>query len=220
MSSRTHLEQLTAARPAVLDHLDDVIDAGEQERILRRILVTERPAGQIADGRRCGWFPKVVAAAAVAAACAVAIWSIVGSGASPAGPPTAPTLRLAGYTFHLPRGFAATDAACTPTPAPPAGSPVTPVQSLEIAGSAAGGCIEGEVLSGTDVVPPSASAVQVGSYDGFQATTAAGNPILYVAIPPATAPGEDAYLVLTATGLTPAELVAVAASGLPAQPGG
>jgi hypothetical protein len=58
MSRRPELDRLAAARPLLLDHSDLVVDAGEEDRILRQILSTTRPAAAPARtplaGRR-GW---------------------------------------------------------------------------------------------------------------------------------------------------------------------
>ena len=90
-----------------------------------------------------------------------------------------------------------------------------------------GGCVEVEVVlaAGTAVVPPSAAAepVPVGSYQGYLLTASPAtngvNPTgetLYVAIPSAQG---DSYLVLSAVGITPAQLMAIAEAALPGVPG-
>jgi hypothetical protein len=62
------------------------------------------------------------------------------------------------------------------------------------------------------VVPTGASLVQVGSTTGYVSTGPASRVTLYVPVPSL---GRDHYLVLIATGLSPARLIAVAASGFP-----
>lgn len=53
MRPQTEIEQLAAARPAVLDRTQEVVSPAEQERILRQIL--EDPRGQHSPRRPAGW---------------------------------------------------------------------------------------------------------------------------------------------------------------------
>ncbi len=131
------------------------------------------------------------------------------------------TLRLAGYSFTLPAGFQTFDGRCSNTSS---ASRKGLKPHWKSARAADGGCVEVEVVlaSGTAVVPSAAEPVPVGSYQGYLLTglratthTSTGE-TLYVVIPSAQG---DSYLVLSAVGLTPAQLVAIAEAALPGSPG-
>ena len=131
-------------------------------------------------------------------------------------PSQAPTLRLANYRFRLPAGFKEVDSPCTPTSSPAPGTAVTVLQHFAVAASAVGGCVEAELAAGSATVPDGAKAIQVGDYQGFIASTAPTTETLYVAV--ATTDG-DHYLILSSSGLSPAELITIATSGLPGTTG-
>lgn len=124
----------------------------------------------------------------------------------------ASTISLAGYHMRLPAGYQLTrDHACPHAGTAP-GRPTTVLQSWKEAASASGGCLRLEFTAGTSVVPTGASAVQVGGTTGYLTTGPASRVTLYVAVPSL---GADHFLVLIATGLAAARLIAVAASGFP-----
>lgn len=120
------------------------------------------------------------------------------------------TISLAGYHMRLPAGYKLTsDQACPHATVAP-GQPMTVLQSWQAAASASGGCLRLEFTAGTSVVPSEASVAQVGNTTGYVTTGPASRVTLYVPVPSL---GADDYLVLIATGLSPARLIAVAASG-------
>jgi hypothetical protein len=134
------------------------------------------------------------------------------------------TLRLAGYNFALPAGFQTFAGQC-PHASSPSRKELKP-HVWKSAKAVDGGCVEVEVVlaAGTAVVPPSPAAepVPVGSYQGYlltaspATTQSSTGETLYVVIPSAQG---DSYLVLSAVGLTPAQLIAMAEAALPGAPG-
>jgi hypothetical protein len=132
----------------------------------------------------------------------------------------AATLRLAGYNFALPAGFQTFDGQCSN--AEGLTSRKLKFHGWKSARASDGGCVQVELAAGTAVVPPSAEPVPVGSYAGYLVTASPGttqsstSETLYVAIPSALG---DHYLVLSAVGLTPAQLIAIAGAALPGAPG-
>lgn len=122
------------------------------------------------------------------------------------------TISLAGYHMRLPAGYKLTSDQACPYATPAPGQPMTVLQSWKVAASASGGCLRLEFRAGTSVVPTRASVVQVGSTTGYVTTGPASHVTLYVPVPSL---GTDHYLVLIATGLSQARLIAVAASGFP-----
>jgi hypothetical protein len=90
MSARTKLDQLAAARPALLDHTERVVDAELEERMLTQILCSARPAGAMTGPRaRPGGLrsPRLVTAIAAGAAVAIAAAGVLaGTGAFRDGP--------------------------------------------------------------------------------------------------------------------------------------
>lgn len=93
MTVRTELDRFAAARPALLDHTELVVDAAQEDQILRQILESAVPAGDAASGAesahravtllpaRSGHRPRRLGiAAAGAAAAAVAIGVLAGTG--------------------------------------------------------------------------------------------------------------------------------------------
>lgn len=123
---------------------------------------------------------------------------------------------LAGDRFALPAGFKRVAQACQAALVPSGSGPVTVLGGMEAAASAAGGCVEAELDAGDAVVPSDAEPVGVGSYHGFLEALGPTSEVLYVAIP---AVAGDHYLVVSATGLSPSELIAIIAGGLPSDPG-
>jgi hypothetical protein len=129
-------------------------------------------------------------------------------------------LQLAGYDFTLPAGFQAFDGQC-----PDASSASSHEMKPHVWKSARAGdrgCVEVLLAAGAATVPPSTDPVPVGSYQGYLVTASPGTTqsstgeTLYVVIPSALG---DHYLVLSAVGLTPAQLVAIAEAALPGTPG-
>lgn len=216
MPSRDVLNRLATVAPEA----DLPVDAAEEDRILARILASDRPIPRSAWRRPATL--ALIAVAVVAAAAVVASLEIGRS--SPAAPQargrhhvalTGPRIKLAGYHFRTPAGFTASDAAC----APPAsvGQPMTVLIRFSAAASADGGCVEAFLLApGSPTAPPATPAdaepVDVGSYQGYFVSS---DTTLYVELP--TVNGPHTYLVLYAEGLTEDQLIAVAASGLPSE---
>lgn len=85
MSARTELDHLVAARPALLDHTERVVDAEQENRILRQILCSARPAGapsaaRVRPGRTRS--PRLATAVVTGAAAALAATGVLaGTGA-------------------------------------------------------------------------------------------------------------------------------------------
>ena len=95
-------------------------------------------------------------------------------------------------------------------------SPSAAGNGFAAAASADGGCVEAFYVISTSgsAIPQGATPVDVGSYQGYVvAQDGADDSALYVVLP-----GPGKYwqaLLLSAKGLTEAQLVAVAQSGLP-----
>ena len=89
---------------------------------------------------------------------------------------------------------------------------MTVVYAVRAAASAEGGCLDVTLMAGASLVPPGAEAVVVGPFNGFLVAEASDQETLYLEIPVANG---DRYLVLSAQGMTPAQLLAVARSGFP-----
>ena len=207
--TREHaLERLAGSRPTDLD----APDPQAEDEILSRILAARQAAPV---GERTRMRPALALVAAGLTTCAIGGWRLAQGHdtSTPARTAGGPIMQLAGYSFRLPHGYRA-NTACSPPAAPAPGSPITVVQSLEVAAGAAGGCLQVELASGSSVVPASATPVAVGGYQGYE-TTAGGNPTLYVVIP-ASAGADSSYLIATGVGLTAGQLVSIIASGLPA----
>ena len=250
MLAGNELDRLTRARPYALGHTESVLDDADEELILRHILETPR-AGEtlVALGTASGGHEPRTRRRAVGAvaACVVlaALVTVVGvtstgersqgrtgttetrSTSASAAPSelSGSTIRLAGYTFRLPAGFAASRGDCTPLarqlgPSVPSLGP----DPFASAASADGGCIEAVLVAGLPAhVPAPATPVTVGPYKGFIVSLSAIPPAaqgvakaervdLYVQIPAA---GGHHYFVLLSRGLDSDQLVAVAKSGLP-----
>lgn len=126
-------------------------------------------------------------------------------------------LRLAGYRFKLPAGFKTVTTPCAPTPRSTPGPPITVLGGFSAAASADGGCVQAALVDGPTYGPPAlAQSVQLGSYQGFLSMQSSESETLYVTIP---AKDGNHYLVLSAIGLSSAQLVAIVTAGLPAPAG-
>jgi len=225
MRTRDALERLAAAEPVV----ELPVDAGEEERILERILASDRVRSRRRPDRR-PVLALLLAGAVVAAAAAVAATGAFRS----AGPHprvveparhhrvvlTGPRIELAGYHFRTPAGFKASKSSC---PGASSGSgPTTVLNGFASAASAEGGCVEAFLMrpgspSAPNATPADTQPVDVGSYQGYIASAGSdGGLNLYVEL--AAGPPPHPYLLLYAQGLDEEQLIAVAVSGLPASP--
>lgn len=228
MRTGNELEDLSAAEPPLLAQTESIVDTGEEERILERILASDRPrpAGRSRMTRR-----RRVAFLLVGAALAVAVVAMasIGNGSRPAAVSQGPhrfvlsgaTIRLAGYRFRTPAGFSPSTTACASSPS--SGEPTTVLNGFAAAASADGGCVEAAYLIAPStspqggLIPADAQPVGVGTYQGYYvAQDSSGKSALYVGLPKAGGTQNIVYLVLLARGLTENQLVAVAVSGLPA----
>lgn len=218
MRTRNALEQLAVAGRPLLAEADSLVDPSEEERILDRILASDPGAPLARRGSRSRMRGATLAALAVGIA-AVVSFALV------AGWPSARTegrqhsqvglsrrtIALAGYTFRLPAGYRRSTHACVPVKSTP-GQPMTVVYAVRAAAAAEGGCLNVTLTAGSPPIPPGAEAVVVGPFNGFLVSAGAGEQTLYLEIPVASGGN---YLVLSAQGLTPAQLLAVARSGFP-----
>lgn len=212
MRTRDDLDRLAAAGRPLLSAAELLVDAGEEERILGRIVSTPRPAAptrQPSGLRRA----VVLAAVAVLAAAALAATELHQRGGSPAlggQRLTGAALSLAGYRFRTPAGFEDSSVSCGPSA----------TDRFAAAASADGGCVEAFFMlssGGSPLVPAGAEPVGVGAYQGHLVSQ--GDPqwlVLYVDLPELGDTSQD--VVIRAQGLTAEQLVAVAESGLPATP--
>jgi hypothetical protein len=141
--------------------------------------------------------------------------------------PTGPTMRLSSYRFKLPAGFKTVAGHCAsaptipatgslpaPTTGPSEATAVTPFEAFAAAASADGGCIEAEFARTEGaIIPSGAQPVEVGPYQGFiTSDSATGVVNLYVELVGGT---DNTTLILTATGLSSDQVIAIAESGLP-----
>jgi hypothetical protein len=229
MRTRDELERLTAASRPLLAEAESLVDAGEEERILTRVLGFDRAAAATHRRRRAGLV--LVLVAALAAAGIVASLE-VGRGGSPSSRSTVnhhqlalsgSRIQLAGYKFRTPAGFKPSTHSCIS--APVANKPRPSIDGFAAAASANGGCVELVYLVAADwlqahgLMPDAADAVDVGRYQGyFVPPQASGKQsTLYVDLPGADG-RRVVFLVLLSRGLTEAQLIAVAESGLPTLP--
>jgi hypothetical protein len=222
MRALDELERLAAAAPAV----EVPIDAGEEDRILRRILDSPRRT----TTRRRPPAP-VLAGVAVLAVAAAAASLELGNSRLPAPTTsgrhhvalTGAKLNLAGYQFRTPAGFKSSTSGCIPAPVP--GQPQPAIDGFAAAAAADGACVEaadlvaGDWLKAHSPIPDAAAPIDVGSYHAFYVAppAAGGESTLYVSLPDAD-PSRVVYLVLRARDVTEDELIAIAASGLPTLP--
>lgn len=209
MRTRSSLERLADAGRPVLAHADALIDGGEQERILARILAS---GPSTAVRRRRPVALVVVGAALVAVAIAAFAAGVLGHSTSPAAKTggnhqvdlTGPQIQLAGYHFRTPAGFKDSSAPCT------GGA----TDSFSAAASADGGCVEAFFMlnTGKYAIAPHAQPIEVAGTQGFL-VTASDSLTLYAPLPKL---GDySQYLMLVGKGLTADQLVAIAESGLP-----
>jgi hypothetical protein len=188
------------------------------------------PAGTAARLARRDYHPRTrpaapIAAVGLATAAAVATGSFYAAGLAQQhhpGPVTraaAQTIRLDDYTFTLPKGFAKTGTPCW-MPPPPGLTGTPDPRSAAYAGGAAAhkGCVA-LIITSQQVTPPaSATPVPIGQHQGFLAGDPATRGLtLYVGIGPS---GSAPWLVITATGLSAAQVTSMAGRALqpPAQP--
>jgi hypothetical protein len=216
------------------------IERVERDKVVRRpqlVSSGDGPQPQPRSGRLSRRAALGAAAALAAAAVLIGLLIATPHGRTPAGHRSAGrsetstlplgrgvTLRLAGYDFALPAGFQTFDGQCSN--ASRASRKELKPHVWKSARAVDGGCVEVEVVlaAGTALVPPSAAAepVPVGSYEGYlltaspATTQSSTGETLYVVIPSAQG---DSYLVLSAVGLTPAQLIAIAEAALPGAAG-
>jgi hypothetical protein len=220
MRARNVLTRLAAVAPDA----ESLFDAGEEDRILQRILASPRRA--TTRRRPLLLVPVGVAALAVAAAAAA-----FGSGVfNRATTHTAKTeghghvaltgskIQMAGYRFRTPAGFKASSVSCVAASSSSSG-PVTVMNGFSAAASADGGCIEAFGMQSNSGTPAQngAEPVAVGPYQGYYVPPdASGESTLYIQIP--AADSDSNYLALFAEGLTEQQLIEIAQSGLPPNP--
>lgn len=221
MRSLNAIERLSDAGRPLLAGAEALVDSGEEEQILERIIASER-----AHVHRRG--PIVIATALVATAViggavaalvahrhAAPVENVRGGHHHVA--LTGRRIRLAGYHFKTPAGFAASKESCMST----AGGG----DAFAAAAAADGACVEAAFIVGADwleshdPIPESATAVDVGDYSGYYlpANGSSDESRLYAALPHAYAQ-QVTYVLLVAHGVPEDELIAIAASGLPTLP--
>jgi len=213
MHTRSALERLAAAGRPLLADADSLVDPGEEDRILDRILASGRP---VTARRRtpASLRPALLLGAAILAGVVVSIAVVSRRTQSTTAVErhrSGRTIALAGYRFRLPAGYTRSSDTCRPVDSTP-GRPMTVVYAVRAAASAEGGCLDVTLMAGASLVPPGAEAVVVGPFNGFLVAEASDQETLYLEIPVANG---DRYLVLSAQGMTPAQLLAVARSGFP-----
>jgi hypothetical protein len=215
MRTRNALERLAAVAPT-----EPLLDAGKEDRILQRILASDR---HISRQKRP---VAVVLVAAVAVGAAIVAYATHGHTTSPPATIHHATLNgarieAAGYRFTTPAGFKSSDASCEGATSP--GGPETPAHAMRSAASADGGCVEAlYLIAGSPTAPtPSMTGqpVDVGPFQGYYDAQGDSGATLYVELPQASAGGAaPIFLALYAQGLTEDQMIAVAESGLPASP--
>ena len=164
MRSRTALARLAAARPAVLSRTDRIVDADEEDRILRRIIAadpgTSTPTalpGRVAARHQARRLTGAVAVAVTVGLAGYGVFALVRT-ALPGPHPrvatattpksTGPTLRLAGYRFKLPADFATVKTPCVPAAKGfGAVAPIGGNAAVSSAVSAGGRCIEAYLIA-------------------------------------------------------------------------
>jgi hypothetical protein len=229
MRTRNELERLAAAGRPLVAEADSHVAAGEEERILEWVLAFDRAAAAVHRRRRAGLV--LVLIAVLAAAGTVAALE-VGRGSSPSSRPTGhhhqlaltgSRIQLAGYKFRTPAGFTPSTRSCIS--APVANKPRPTIDGFAAAASADGGCVElvyvvaADWLQAHGLMPDAADAVDVGRYKGYfvPPQSSGKESTLYVNLPGADG-RRVVFLVLLSRGLTEAQLIAVAESGLPTLP--
>jgi len=228
MRTRKELDRLTEAGRPLLAEADSLVDSGEKDRILERILASDRPS--LTRRRRATKRAALVliGAAVLVAAASVAVLETGRGAPLSKGVGRHPhrlngaAIQLAGYRFKTPAGFKASSDSCIA--ASSSAGPVTVKDAFAAAASADGGCIEGFVFvsaNGTTPADNGAEPVAVGDYQGYYVPQgASGESTLYVLLPTESTGGSDGphYLALFAEGLTEQQLIAIAQSGLPGNP--
>jgi hypothetical protein len=224
MRTRNALEHLAVAGQPLVAAADALVDAGEQEEILGRIVASERSRIR----RR-----RPIALALVAAVAVVGAIAAVATHGNAAHPVriggghhrvalTGVTIETAGYRFKTPAGFTASQGSCTTTQSLRAMYPrrVTGTNGFTAAASAEGGCIDAFFVLSPKGTPGGADAtpIDVGSYQGYylSADGYPGESALYVELPKADpSAASPVYLALFSQGLSEDQLIAIAESGLP-----
>jgi hypothetical protein len=230
MRTRNELERLTAASRLLLAEDESLVDASEEERILERVLAFERSTAAVRRRLRAG---LVLALVGLFAAAGIVAAIEVGRGNAPVSRPSGhhhqlalsgSRIQLAGYKFRTPAGFKPATKSCIS--APVASKPRPGIDGFAAAASADGGCVELVYLVAADwlqahgLMPDAADAVDVGQYKGYFVPPQASGKrqsTLYVNLPGADG-RRVVFLVLLSKGLTEAQLIAVAESGLPTLP--
>ena len=229
MRTRNELERLTAASRPLLAEAESLVDASEEERILEQVLAFDRAAAAVHRRRRAA---LVLALVGLFAAAGIVAAIEVGRGNAPLSRPSGhhhqlalsgSKIQLAGYKFRTPAGFRPATSSCIS--APVASRPRPGIDGFAAAASADGGCVELVYLVAADwlqahgLMPDAADAVDVGQYKGyFVPPQASGKQsTLYVNLPGADGT-RVVFLVLLSRGVTEAQLIAVAESGLPTLP--
>lgn len=210
MRTRNELERLAAAGQLLLSDAEPLLVAGEEDRILQRIVGSDRRVFESARRRRLKLALAVVAVVAVAVSLAsVELARHGGSEPQRRDGLTGPTISLAGYHFRTPAGFHASSSSCGPSA----------TDRFSAAASADGGCVEAFFLisSSGSPVPAGSEPVDVGAYQGHLVSSDDPEQLeLYVDLPPLGDQLQD--VVLFGQRLTAGQLVAIAESGLPATP--
>lgn len=222
MRTRNVIERLAAVAPP-----EPLLDSGDEDRILQRILGFGRPT--VRRGHRATAF-VLVGAVLVAAVVAVALFrghgapSAVNNAGNHHITLSGAQIEVAGFHFRTPAGFKrASDTSCVEEGSTADGLPVR--DGFTTAASADGGCVQAQVEMQPDpsrtIPTPAGKPVDVGSFQGYydaQGHDVQGDPgaVLYVKLPLRL--GDDvpvsAYLVLFDQGLSEDQLIAVAESGL------
>ncbi|MDX6481861.1 MAG: hypothetical protein QOG85_2371 [Gaiellaceae bacterium] len=221
MHTRNALEGLAAAGRPLVAAAESLVDAAEEERLLARIVGTERRAVR----HRRPLAVALVGAAVVGAGVAVVV-TYDHAAPSPDARGghghhvalTGSRIQLAGYRFKTPAGFAASNKNCM--------TPTDGGDAFAAAAAADGACVEaafiigGDWLRAHDLLPETAVAVDVGGSSGYYvpADPSGDTSSLYVALPPEAHVHGVTYVQLIAHGVPEDELIAIAASGLPALP--
>jgi hypothetical protein len=226
MRASNELSRLSAAAPGIAQ-TESLVDAGEEERILERILASSRGSAPV---RRLPRRLAVLLVGAVLASAAVAAAIETGGHGKQLGSAPAPRhvalsgarIQLAGYRFRTPAGFKKSTTACASDPSA-AHQPTAVLNGFAAAASADGGCVEAAYLIAPsnlgnqgNLIPSAAKSVDVGTYQGYYVPPdSSGKSTLYVGLPKAGGSQNIVYLVLLARELTEEQLIAVAVSGLP-----
>jgi len=219
MRTRNALERLDAAGRPVLAEAESLVDAHDEERILVRILASDRPVAVVNRRRRVVLALAVgaIVAAPIAVVSTGAFTSSNRSGGTHRVALTGPKLQLAGFRFRTPAGYKTSNGSCVVHRV----GPVTVMNGFAAAASAEGGCIEAFfMIAVADARTPAqegATPVPVGAYQGYyMSENSSGESTLYVQLPKL---GDmKQYLSLFAERLTEEQLVAIAQSGLPQNP--